>query len=188
MSRPISHAWLRSATGSHSTWLLSSNLHYFLCMFLIMFLLDCLYPWNSPKWSEMEKILSVKDPFLIPIMLLFPLELGVSGGSKTPLGLSSTKALPSDGLCLYTNGRGAELWHSSWTQPYSSVKLKGMCWRKCFVFPSGKVCSISWQAGRACSQGDIKEPKKPIPCFGFHWVWKAGRGLSVLLLRGMTYP
>ena len=47
--------------------------------------------------------------FLIPLCCFFPLELGESGGSEHHWACLLPEALPSDGLRLYPNGRGAEL-------------------------------------------------------------------------------
>lgn len=109
MSRPISHAWLGSATGAtllDSYHLISTTFYVCFCnvfFYLIAYTLEMIP--NDLRWKNPFSQGSLSDS----IMLLFPLELGVSGGSKHHWACLLPKALPSDGLCLYTNGRGAEL-------------------------------------------------------------------------------
>ena len=56
-----------------------------------------------------RKNLSSQGPVSDSDMMLFSLELGESRGSKYHRACLLPKALPPDGLCLYTNGRWAEL-------------------------------------------------------------------------------
>lgn len=55
---------------------------------------------------------------------------------------------------------------SSWTQPYSSVKHKGMCWRNAGWTWAKYVASAS-KLGKGMLTGDAKEPQKPTARLGF---------------------